>query len=117
MKEVSVVAEVREPGGLGYKVITVVGILFFLVVVAVLIRSYDSDDSDVAAVGPAVTTPAPIGSVETATQAPVGAVATGGGGMAGMAGEGAGVALPVFVGLVALTMLAAGGIALRRREA
>ena len=75
-------AEVREPGGLGYKIITVLGILFFLVVVAALIRTYDND-SEVAAVAPAVTTPAPTGSVETATQAPVGAVATGGGGMAG----------------------------------
>lgn len=107
-------AEVREPGGLGYKVITVLGILFFIVVVAALIRTYDND-SEVAAVGPAVTTPAPTGSVETATEAPpVGAVATGGG---GMAGDGAGIAMPVFVGLVALTVLAAGGIAVRWRQA
>ena len=106
-------AEVREPGGPGYKIITVLGILFFLVVVAALIRTYDND-SEVAAVGPAVTTPAPAGSVETATQAPVGAVATGGG---GMAGDGGGVAMPVFVGLVALTVLAAGGIAVRWRQA
>ena len=108
-------AEVREPGGLGYKILTVLGILFFLVVVAVLIRSYDSDD-EVAAVGPTVTAPAPAptGPVETAAQAPAGAVATGGG---GTAGDAAGAALPVFAALVALKMITAGGIALRRREA
>lgn len=107
-------AEVREPGGLGYKVITILGILFFVVVVAALIRTYNND-SEVAAVAPAVTTPAPTGSVETATQAPpVGAVATGGG---GMAGDGAGTAIPVFLGLFALTVLAAGGIVVRWRRA
>lgn len=110
-------AEVREPGGLGYKVLTVLGILFFLVVVAVLIQSYDRDD-EVAAVGPTVTAPAaapaPSGPVETAAQAPAGAVATGGG---GTAGDAAGTALPIFAGLVALTMITVGGVALRRREA
>ena len=106
----------REPAGLGLKIFTIVGILFFLALVAGLITTYDSDsDSDVAAVGPPVTTPAASAtSTEAVTQVPVGAVATGGG---GMAGDGAGIAMPVFVGLVAVTMLATTGIVLRRREA
>lgn len=107
-------AEGREPGGLGFKVIAILGVLFFLFVVAVLIRSYPDDGGDVAAGGPAVTTPVPSASVETASQAPVGAVATGGG---GMAGGGSSIVLPVFIGLFALTMLAAGRIVLRQREA
>ena len=44
----------------------------------------------------------------------LGAVATGGG---GMAPDGAGMAVPVLVGLVAITMLATAGIVLRRQEA
>lgn len=31
-------SEIREPGGLGYKILTILGILFFFAVVAVLIR-------------------------------------------------------------------------------
>lgn len=104
----------REPAGLGLKIFTVVGILFFLALVAGLITTYDSG-SDLETAGPPVTTPAASAtSTEAVTQVPVGAVATGGG---GMAGDGAGVAMPVFVGLVALTMLATTGIVLRRREA
>ncbi len=107
-------AEVREPGGLGYKVITVLGILFFLVVVAVLIRSYDDDDAEVSAAGPVATTPAPNPSLQAPTEVPVGAVATGGG---GTAVDGSGAVLPVVVALTALTMLAAAGMAVLRRTA
>ena len=106
-------AEIREPAGLGFKIITILTILFFLALVAGLITTYDTD-SEVAVVGGQVTTPAPAASAEAATQAPIGAVATGGG---GMAGDGAGLALPVLVGLVVLTMLATTGIVLRRQEA
>jgi hypothetical protein len=98
---------VKEPASLGFKIFTIFGILFFLAVVAFLI-GVSGTDGDVEVVGPAVTTPAPPASVETAAQAPVGAVATGGGG--------AGMAMPIFVGLVVLTMLATTGIVLRRRE-
>ena len=105
-------AEVKQPAGLGFKIFNILGIVFFLVVVAILIRSYDKD-SEVAAGAPAVTTPAASASAETAIQAPVGAVATGGG---GMAGDGAGITMAVFVGLVTLTMLATAGIVLRRQR-
>jgi hypothetical protein len=103
---------VKEPASLGFKIFTIFGILFFLAVVAFLI-GVSGTDGDVEVVGPAVTTPAPPASVETAAQAPVGAVATGCGGMAGAT---AGMAMPIFVGLVVLTMLATTGIVLRRRE-
>jgi hypothetical protein len=108
---------VKEPASLGFKIFTIFGILFFLAVVAFLI-GVSGTDGDVEVVGPAVTTPAPPASVETAAQAPVGAwafgaVATVGGGMAGAT---AGMAMPIFVGLVVLTMLATTGIVLRRRE-
>ena len=107
-------AEIREPAGPGAKVMTVLTILFFLAVVAVLIRTYDTD-SQVTAAGPAVTTPAPAAAAAQAVPgAPVGAVATGGG---GMAGDGPSTALPVFVALAAMTMLTAGGLAVRRRTA
>ncbi len=106
-------AAVSEPAGRGFKVITVLTILFFLAVVAVLIRTYDSG-TEVTATGPVVTTPVASASAQRATDVPVGAVATGGGGMAGDARS---VALPVFLGLAALTTLAAGGVAVRRRTA
>lgn len=109
-------AEIREPAGAGFKIITVLGILFFLLVVALLIQSYDSG-RDVAA-GPPVTTPATTppsnAPVVAVNPAPVGAVATGGG---GTAGDGTSAVVPVVVALTAVTMLTAGGIALRRREA
>lgn len=104
---------VKEPASLGFKIFTIFGILFFLAVVALLI-GVSGTDGDVEVVGPAVTTPAPAASAQAAAQAPVGAVATGGG---GMAGAGAGIAVPILVGLVVLTMLAATGLVLRRREA
>lgn len=103
-------AEIREPAGPGFKILTVLTILFFLAVVAGLVTTYDND-VDVAAVAPPAAAAA---SAEAATQVPVGAVATGGG---GMASDGSGMAMPVFVGLVALTMLATAGIVLRRQEA
>lgn len=106
-------AEVREPGGLGYKIFTILGIVFLLVVVAASIQTYDND-SEVATGAATVTTPAASVSAERATAAPLGAVATGGG---GMAGDGPGLTMPVFVGLAALTMLATAGIVLRRQEA
>ena len=111
-------ADIREPAGLGFKIFTIFGILFFLALVAGLITTYDTD-SEVAAVAPRATASAPAASApavsaEAASQVPVGAVATGGG---GMAGEGGGTAMPVFVGLVALTMLATAGVMLRRQEA
>lgn len=103
-------------GGRAVPVLTVLGILFFLVVVAVLIRSGDSG-TDVAT-GPAVTTPmvspqveAP---VEPQVEAPVGAVATGGG---GTAGDSASLAPSVVAVAAVLTMLTAGGMVLRRRVA
>lgn len=99
----------REPTGLGFKVFTILGILFFLAMVAGLITTYETD-GEVAAVAPPAA--AASTSAEAATQAPVGAVATGGG---GMAGDGAGMAVPIFVGLVVLTMLATTGIVLRRQ--
>lgn len=110
-------AEIREPAGLGFKIFTIFVILFFLALVAGLITTYDTD-SEVAAVAPPVTAAppaasAPAASAEAASQVPVGAVATGGG---GMAGDGARRAMPVFVGLAALTTLATAGIALRRQE-
>ena len=110
-------AEVREPGGLGYKIFTILGIVFLLVVVAASIRTYDNDRdnaSEVATGAPVVTTPAASASVERAAEAPLGAVATGGG---GMAGDGPSLTMPVFVGLAALTMLATAGIVLRRQQA
>ena len=107
-------AEISEPAGRGFKAITVLTILFFLGVVAICIRTYDTG-SEVAAAGPVVTTPASNAAAQAVTEAsPVGAVATGGG---GMAGDGPSVALPVFVALAAATMLAAGGMAVRRRTA
>lgn len=106
-------ADVREPAGLGFKIFTILGILFFLAVVALLIGG-SGTDGDVEVVGPAVTTPATSPSVETAAQAPVGAVATGGG---GMAGEGPGMTMAIFVTLVAVTMLATAGVVLRRQHA
>ena len=106
-------ADVREPAGLGFKIVTVLTILFFLAVVAALIRTYDSG-SEVTATGPTVTTPVASASAQPATQVPVGAVATGGG---GTAGDVTGTALPVFIGLAAVTMFAAGGLAVRRRTA
>ena len=103
-------------GGRAVPVLAVLGILFFLVTVAVLIRSGDSG-TDVAT-GPAVTTPvvspqaeAP---VEPQVQPPVGAVATGGG---GTAGDSASPVLPVVAVAAALTMRTAGGMVLRRRVA
>ena len=106
---------VKERAGPGFKILTGLTILFFLAVVAGLITTYDTGDGrDVATVAPPVTTAAPAASAEAAGQAPVGAVATGGG---GMAGDGAGTAMPVLVGLVALTMLATAGVVLRRQEA
>lgn len=105
-------ADVREPGGLGFKIFTILGIVVLLVVAA-SIRSYDND-SDVPAGAPAVSTPAASASVEKAAEAPLGAVATGGG---GMASDGPGRTMPVFVGLAALTMMATAGIVLRRQEA
>lgn len=106
-------AEANEPAGLGFKIFTILGILFFLAVVALLIGS-SGTDGDVATVAPAVATPAPASAQQPEIQAPVGAVATGGG---GMAGDAAGIAVPAFAGLVALTMLAVSGIVLRRRVA
>ena len=104
-------------GGRAVPVLTVLGILFFLVTVAVLIRSGDSDPGTDVATGPAVTTPvvspqleAP---VEPQVEAPVGAVATGGGGTAADSAR----PLPVVAVAAALTMLTAGGMVLRRRMA
>ena len=51
------------------------------------------NNSEVSAGAPAVTSPAPSASVETATETPVGAVATGGG---GMAGDGRGITMPAW---------------------
>lgn len=107
----------REPAGLGFKIFTIFGILFFLAVVAILIggSGNDNDGTDVQVVAPAVTTPAPATpSPDVVSQAPVGAVATGGG---GVAGSGPGIMTPAFVVLVVLTMLATAGIVLRRQEA
>lgn len=107
---------VKEPASLGFKIVTIVTVLFFLALVAGLITTYDTD-SEVAAVAPpaaASTSAAGSTSEAAAIQAPVGAVATGGG---GMAGEGAGMAVPMLVGLVVLTMLATTAIVLRRQEA
>ena len=107
-------ADVKEPAGLGFKIFAVLGILFFLALVAGLITTYDSD-GDVVTVAPAASSPAPApASAQTASQAPVGAVATGGG---GMADAGGGIAMPVFVGLAALTMLGVSGVVLRRQMA
>lgn len=108
-------ADVREPAGPAFKIFTILGILFFLALVAGLITTYDSG-SDVETVAPAVTTPAPApaASAQATGEAPVGAVATGGG---GMAGAGGGIAMPVFVGLVALTMVAVSGFVVRRQAA
>ena len=104
---------VKEPAGTGFKIITILTSLFFLALVAGLITTYDTD-SEVAAVAPPAAAPAAAASTsaEAAIQAPVGAVATGGG---GMAGDRAAMALPVFVGLVVLMMLATTGIVLRRQ--
>ena len=104
-------AEIREPAGPAFKVVTVLTILFFLAVVAALIRTNDTS-SDVIAAGPTVT--APVAATQAPTVVPVGAVATGGG---GMAGDGPSTALPVFVVLAAASMLVAGGMAVRRRTA
>ncbi|MDQ4089366.1 MAG: hypothetical protein M3163_03560 [Actinomycetota bacterium] len=104
-------AEISEPAGRGFKVITVFTILFFLAVVAICIRTYDTG-GEVTAAGAVVTAPASNAAAQAVTEAPVGAVATGGG---GMAGDGPSAALPVFVALAAATMLAAGGMAVRRR--
>ena len=105
-------------GGRAIPVLAVLGILFFLVTVAVLIRSGDSDSDRDVATGPAVTTPVVSPQVETPVEpqveAPVGAVATGGG---GTAGDSASLALPVVAVAAALTMLTAGGMVLRRRVA
>jgi hypothetical protein len=113
-REVSAVAEIREPGGLGYKLFTVLGVLFFLVVVAVLIRSYEGNRNnsagEVSATAPEVAAAAP---AEVAGSRPVGAVATGGG---GTAGDSAGVALQVFTGLVTGTVLIAGAVIWWRRS-
>lgn len=106
-------AEYDEPTGLGFKIFTILGIVFFLAVVAILVGS-SGTDGDVAAVAPAVAAPAPAASQQPQVEVPVGAVATGGG---GMAGAGAGLAMPAFAGLVALTMLAASGIVFLRRRA
>ena len=102
---------VKERAGPGFKILAVLTIVFFLALVAGLITTYDTD-LEVAAVAPPAA--AATDSAEVAAQAPpVGAVASGGG---GMAGDGAGPAMPVFVGLVALTMLATAGIVVRRRS-
>ena len=101
---------VKERAGPGFKILTVLTILFFLAVVAGLITTYDTD-REVATVAPPAAAAA--ASAEAAAQVLVGAVATGGG---GMAGDGAGPAMPIFVGLVALSMLATAGIVVRRRS-
>lgn len=108
-------AEGREPAGLGFKIFAILGILFFLALVAGLITTYDSG-GDVATVAPAVSSPAPApaAAAQATGDAPVGAVATGGG---GMADAGGGIAMPVFVGLAALTTLAVSGVVLRRQAA
>lgn len=106
------VDKVKEPAGKGFAVVTILAILFFFAVVAVLIRSYDSG-TDIAAAPPATIAPAS-GTAEAATgSTPIGGVATGGG---GMAGDAAPVAPAVVVGLVTVTMLGAGAVVVRRRE-
>ena len=105
-------AVTREPAGLGFKIFAVLGVLFFLALVAGLITTYDTDTEVATVAPPAASTPA--ASAEVASQVPVGAVATGGG---GMASDGANLAVPLFVGLAVLTMLATTGIVLRRQEA
>ena len=109
-------AEGREPTGLGFKIFAILGILFFVALVAGLITTYDSG-GDVATVAPATSpapAPAPAASAQATGDAPVGAVATGGG---GMADAGGGIAMPVFVGLAALTILGVSGVVLRRQAA
>ncbi len=98
-------------GGRAIPVLTIVGIVVFLVTVAVLIRSYPND-SQVQAVPAPATSGAGEATVEAATdRAPIGGVATGGG---GTAGDSSNTALPVLAGLAAVTVAAAAGLGLRR---
>ena len=106
-------SEIREPAGPGFKVVTILTILLFLALVAGLITTYDTDSEVAAVAPPAAASSAAAGtSAQAAAQAPVGAVATGGG---GMATDGPGMAVPIVVGLVVLTMMATAGIVLRRQ--
>ncbi len=96
-------------GGRAVPVFTIIGIIVFLVTVAILIRSYPNDDQ-VQAAPPAAASGA--ATVEATTElTPVGGVATGGG---GTAGESSDVPLPVLSGLAAVTLVAIAGLGLWR---
>lgn len=101
-----------ETGGGGIAVLTILGIIFFLVVVAILVRTPDNDN-EVRTAGPPVTSSASVSQPApdpAPVVAPVGAVATGGGGTADSAGS---LALPVIAGLAALTLVV-GSVVVRR---
>ena len=109
----------EEGGGGLYGVLTFIAVAMLVAVVILSIRTYDRDDEGasvpVAAgqtAGQTAAQPAPE-SPQIATE-PVGGVATGGGGTA--AGDSGSMVLPVFAGLVALTLLAATGFLWRPRR-
>lgn len=105
--------KVKSPASPGFAILTILAILFFFAVVAILIGSNDTS-SDVAAVAPPATAP-PSASADTATGiAPLSGVATGGG---GTADDPANVTPLVVAGLVGVTMLGTGAVVVRRREA
>lgn len=102
-----------ETGGGGVAVLSILGILVFLVVVAILVRTPDNDTQVRTAASPPVTSGASVSQPApdpAPVVAPVGAVATGGGGTADGGGS---LALPVIAGLAALTLLA-GSVVVRR---
>lgn len=128
--EVSVVANARGGGRGLAAVLTAVAVIGFIVFVAIVIESYDTD-TDVqstravtpsgqtsAAPAPATPSAAPAPATPPAAPAPatppVGGVATGGG---GTAPDNVSAALPVVGGLAALTLLAAAGVVWRQRAA
>ena len=110
-------------GGRGLTaVLTAVAVIAFIVFVAIVIKSYDTDTDvqNVRTVTPsrqssAAPAPATPPAAPAPAAPPVGGVATGGGGTTPKNSVSA--ALPVFGGLAALTLLAAAGIVWRERAA
>ena len=122
----------RDAGGGGLTaVLTIVAVVGFLVFVAIAIKTYDTE-KDVKTVRtatpsgqtssapnrqaspPAAPAPATPPAAPAPATPPVGGVATGGG---GTATDGSSLALPVFGGLAALTLLAGAGIVWQKRAA
>ena len=99
--------------------LTALAVIGLVVVVAIAIKSYDTESDVVAAHQPAASgqesqPPAPAASPPPAV-APLGGVATGGGGAA--SDHSGSVALPIFAGVAVLTLLTAAGVTWRQRLA